>query len=72
MMLMASIVAASAMPAFAKNIKGPDGGRPDVTGSLKGPIGDTVVYHNDPACEPSVQVLNKNGLHGCGSGGGAW
>jgi len=69
--MMAAMVAASATPAFAGNIKGPDGGRPLVSGNLNNPsIFATNVVHNDPLCEPGVQVSNKNGIHGCGTGGG--
>ena len=70
--IMVAIVAASAIPAFAANIKGPDGGRPEVSGNLNNPsIFSTAVYHNIPLCEPGVQVSNKNGQRGCGTGGGA-
>ena len=71
MAVMVAIAAATAIPAFAANIK-TDGGPPEVSGNLNNPsIFSTAVYHNNPLCEPSVQVSNKNGQHGCGTGDGA-
>jgi hypothetical protein len=67
--MMAAMVAASATPAFAGVIKGPDG-RPIVSGNLNNPsILATHVFHNVPACEPSVLVATKHGPRGCGTGG---
>ena len=69
--MMAAMVAASAVPAFAGNIKGPDGGRPLVSGNLNNPsIFATHVFHNVPLCEPGVLVATKHGPRGCGTGGG--
>ena len=63
--MMAAMVAASAVPAFAGNIKGPDGGRPLVSGNLNNPS-----IFDVPLCEPGVLVATKHGPRGCGTGGG--